>query len=233
MGEAARVIEIDTSLEQEVRQEVAVYVEPIRSFLVTDDATMQKAGDTIKEINKRIKLVDEKFSDVMTATVEAKRKATAAKSALDTLIEEIKAPLEQVKTDLVRQGKDYQALVAKRQREEQARLAEIARKEEEDRLLAEAEQAEAAGDHEAAQGILDEPVYVPAPPPPKPAFTVDNRSFQKRWKGVCTNKMELIRFVSQNPQFQNLLDYNEVAGNNMARSIRGESPVKGVQFYNE
>jgi hypothetical protein len=233
MGEAARIIEIDMSLEKEVRQEVAVYVEPIRSFMVIDDSTMQKAGDTIKEINKRIKIVDEKFADVMTATVEAKRKATAAKSALDVLIEEIKAPLEQVKADLVKQGKDYQAVVAKRIRDEQERLAAIARKEEEDRRIAEAAQAEAEGNHEEAQAIIEEPVYIPAPPPPKPTFTVDNRSFQKRWKGRGEKKMDAIKFIASNPAYQNLLTFDDVAINSMARSIKGPSPVPGIAFYED
>lgn len=222
---------VDDSLEQEVRQEVEVYVAPIKTFLVVDDNTMQKAGDTIKEINKRIKLVDEKFAEVMNATVEAKRKATAAKSALDSLIEEIKAPLEQVKADLVKQGKDYQVVVAARIREEQARLMAIARKEEEDRRLAEAAEAELNGDSEEAQAIIEEDIYVPPPPVQRPAFQVDNRSFQKRWVGEGQDLVKAIKFIALHPEYKGLLTFDTTAINAMARSMKGKSPVDGIIFF--
>lgn len=220
-------------LEQELRQEVAVYVAPIRSFLVVDDVTMQKAGDTIKEINKRMKVVDEKFGPSLLAVDEAKRKAAAAKAILVDLIEEIKAPLVQVKDYLVKQGKDYNTLVIKRQEEERRRLAEIARKEEEDRRIAEAEALEKAGEHEEAQAVIEEPVYVPPPVVPKPEFKVDQRSFQKRWRGRGVNLAQTIKHIANHPEYQHLLMYNDVALNNMARSIRGQSPVPGIEFVEE
>jgi hypothetical protein len=223
----------ETDIGTELRQDVAAYVAPIKTFLVIDDATMQRAGDTIKEIDRRIKVVDEKFSDSYEAAMETKRKAEVTRKTLVTLIEEIKAPLVEVKTSLQKQGKDYQKLVDKRQEEERVRLAAIARKEAEDRAIEEAAALEAEGKTEEAAQVIDEPVYVPPPIVAKPAYKVDGRSFQKRWKGRGVNKMEAIKAIAANPAYQHLLTFDDVAINNMARSIRGACPVKGIEFYEE
>lgn len=231
-NEAVDILETD-DLEREVRQEVAVYVAPIRSFLVVDDPTMQRAGDTILEINKRIKLVDEKFSPSYEAAMETKRKAEASRKALVDLIDEIKRPLVEVKAYLVKQGKDYKAVVAKREEEERRRLAEIARKEAEERALAEAEALEKAGEHEEAQAVIEAPVYAAPPPIQKPAFKVDGRSFQTRWKATVTDFCKLVKYCAANPQFLHLVMANDSALNQMARALKQNMNIPGVSAQEE
>ncbi len=220
-------------IETETRQEVAVYVEPIKSFLVVSDQTMQAANDTIKEINKRIKLVDEKFEPLMAAQVEAKRKATVAKAELDKLIEEIKAPLMAVKEYLVRAGKDYDT-EQKAIRDEAERIArEVARKAEDERQLREAEEAEKAGNHEEAEEILKEERQVSAPPPPPPAYKVDQRLFPKKWKARVTDKKTVIKFVAANPQYTELLEVDQAAINRLAVSMKSNLRIDGIIAYEE
>jgi len=235
MNESAKVLSMTetTEIENETRRDVAVYVAPIQGFLVVSDETMQKAGDTLKEIQARIKAIDEKFKPVMTATVEAKRKATEAKSALDDLIEEIRQPLVDVKTYLVSQSTKYDR-EQKAIREENDKIArEKAQKDEEERRLLEAEQAEKEGDIETAQAIIEEETFIP-PPPTKAAYVVDKRIVRNPvWKGRVTDIVKLCVHISRNPQDRNLISPNGRAINDRAKSMRCASSIPGVEFYQE
>jgi uncharacterized phage infection (PIP) family protein YhgE len=234
MQEPARVIDITQDVEvKEIKQEIASYVAPITSFKVVDNDTMTRANDTIKEINNRIKQIDQKFEPAVTAAAESKRKAEAARKALDNLITEIKQPLVDVKDYLSKDGKRYLTEQEEIRRAEERRLAEIARKEAEERQLAEAEAAEKEGNHEEAEAIIAEPVYVPAPVVEKSIPKVDNRLFTKRWKGRGVDKMKAVKFIALNPQYLNLLTFDDPAINSMARSMKGQSPVPGIEFFEE
>lgn len=231
MENTARVIEISaTPNETELKQEIAVYTAPLVSFKVVDSISMSKANDTIKEINTRLKNIDVKFEKTVEATAETKRKAEAARKTLDTLIEEIKQPLVNVKTYLSGEGKRYLTEQEVIRKAEETRQREIARKAEEDRRIAEAEQAEREGNTAEAQAIIEEEIYVPAPVVEKTTPKVDNRLFAKRWTGEGKDIMLAIRYIAQNPQYKNLLTFDSSAINNMARSMKGPSPVPGIDF---
>lgn len=235
MNESAKVLPMTetTDIENETRREVAVYVAPIQGFLVVSDETMQKAGDTLKEIQVRLKAIDKKFEPSVEAAAETKRKAASAVKALDTLIEEIKQPLVNVKTYLVAQSTKYDR-EQKAIREENDRIArEKARKDEEERRLLEAEQAEKEGDIETAQAIIEEETYIP-PPPTRAAYVVDKRIVRNPvWKGRVTDIVKLCMHISRNPQDRNLISPNDRAINDRAKSMRCASTIPGVEFYQE
>lgn len=225
---AMKMVDETTELEQATRQEVAEYVAPISSFLVVDDRTMQQAGDTIKEINKRMKLVDEKFAASYEAAEDTKRKAEAARKALANLIDDIKAPYVKVKDYLVLQGREYDKKAIARRAEEQRIRDEAARKEEEERRFQEALAAEAEGATEEAESILQEPIYTPSVPAPKPEYKVDKRLFPTKWRARVTDKMALILFVSKNPNFVHLLDVNQSQLNTLAKNQQRTMRIPGV-----
>lgn len=227
MEQTARVIDITQEPEvTEIKVETARYVEPVRTFHVIDNGTMDMANNTIKDINGRLKAIDEKL--------EPKKKiAYQAYKEWVFLIDELKKPLEDAKKYLQGEGKKYLEEQERIRREEERRLAEIARKEEEERRLAEAEAAEKAGDHEEAEAIINEPVYVPPPIVEKTVPKVDNRLFAKRWKGRGVDKLKAVKFIALNPQYLNLLTFDDPAINSMARSIKGPSPVPGIEFFEE
>lgn len=227
MAEAAKIIDITEDTEvNEIKVETARYVEPVRTFHVIDNGTMDMANNTIKDINGRLKAIDEKL--------EPKKKiAYQAYKEWVSLIDELKKPLEDAKKYLQGEGKKYLDEQERIRREEERRLAEEARKAEEERRLAEAEAAEKEGNHEEAEAIINEPVYIPPPVVQKTVPKVDNRLFAKRWKGRGVDKMKAIKFIALNPQYLNLLTFDDPAINGMARSIKGPSPVPGIEFFEE
>ncbi len=221
----ARIIDVTNEEPEviEIRQETQKYLAPISIFHVVDSESMAMADTTIKDINSRLKAIDEKL--------EPRRDAAAKlhKSIVD-LIKELKKPLEEAKKYLQGEGKRYLTEQEKIRQAEEARLREEARKAEEERRLAEALQAEAEGNKEEAQAIIEEEIYVPPPVVEKTVPKVDNRLFTKRWSGKGTDLMAAIRFISVNHQYKNLLTFDQTAINNLARSIKGKSPVPGIEF---
>jgi hypothetical protein len=223
----ARIIDISGEPEiTEIKVETQKYLTPISIFHVVDSQSMTMADNTIKDINSRLKAIDDKL--------EPKKKvAYQAYKEWLSLIDELKKPYEDAKKYLQGEGKKYLEAEERKRREEEARLREEARKAEEERRLAEAEQAEKEGHSEEAEAILEEEIYVPPPVVEKTVPKVDNRLFQKRWKGRGVNIQQAIKFINDNPSFNNLLMFNEPAINALARSMKGKSPVPGIEFLEE
>lgn len=63
--------------------------------------------------------------------------------------------------------------------------------------------------------------------------SVKGISTKTLWKAEITNKMELIKFVAENPQYINLLDGNTSAINSLAKSLKGAMQVSGIRVYEE
>jgi len=58
-------------------------------------------------------------------------------------------------------------------------------------------------------------------------------SIRETWKAKCNDKAELVKFVSANPQFLNLLDVNESALNQMAKAMKESMKIGGCEAYIE
>ncbi len=114
-------------------------------------------------------------------------------------------------------------------REEQRRLQAELRRQEEDRRLSEAVAAEEAGDTQAADELIEEPVFVPtvavAPSTPK----VSGISYRETWSANVVSLPQLVKFVAANPQFAGLLSANLPALNAQARSLKAQMQIPGVE----
>lgn len=202
--------------------------EKARLIVVDSNDGMTIADNTVKDLDLMIKEVSDFFDPLV-------KKAHEAHKALTGKRGEVIKPLEDAKTYLVNQVKTYQRKLKEAAEAEARRLAEIARKEEEERRLAEAEQAMADGNEEEANAILEEPVYV-APVQVKPEMVkVDNRKYATRPKARVVNKLDVIKAVAVNPALQDLLDINITVANQKARAFGKElgRVIKGLEYYEE
>lgn len=117
--------------------------------------------------------------------------------------------------------------------EELARVqAEAARKAEEDRLLREAEAAQAQGDHATAEAIISEPVYVPTPLAPV-LPKIEGRSVRENFKAEVLNIIELAKHVIAHPEDAALLLPNMPAINARAKSQRQGFKLAGCRLVVE
>jgi len=115
-------------------------------------------------------------------------------------------------------------------REEQRRLEEEARKQAEEEQLAAALQAEAEGDTESAQAIIEEAYYVPPVIVPKPAVEPSRLTAgRSAWSAEVVSLMELIKAVAAGTAPITCIEPNMVTLNQLARGMKSAMRIPGVR----
>src|SRR3990167_2842448 len=123
------------------------------------------------------------------------------------------APLIDAETILKAKLVSYDEEQERIRRQEEARLRNLARQEEERRHLEQAaameREAAATGDTQLqaeAEALLDTPIETPVVSVEKATPKVAGLSYSERWSAVVTDKTKLVAYVAANPQYLNLVD---------------------------
>lgn len=204
--------------------------------------------------------------------VEAKRKSITqpidiAKKAVMDLFRAPTDYLEQAEVLLKGAIQRFDRAEEQRRIAEQARLEEEARAErarleqeaaardaaaraEAEKLAQQAAEAKAAGDNEAAARLAVEAeqrveqgaaevemlqqtaTLVTAPVAVAPRVTAGVSS-RKVWKAEVNDKLALIRYVADHPEYVDLLDANMPAINKIALALKANCPLKGVRVFED
>lgn len=182
-------------------------------------------GDLFKSVDAEIKNRKEFFKPM-------KDKAFAAHKQICKQEEESVGELLIIKTDVKRKLETYDAEQVRIAREEEARLREIARKEEEERRIQEALQAEADGEKELADEILKEEVYVPPVTVMKATPKVSGVIFRTYWKHEVKDLKKLVKAVFEGRAPLDCLEPNNVfLGAEATSRKRQEEIYPGVFAY--
>lgn len=135
---------------------------------------------------------------------------------------------------------DYQAEERRKAEEAERKAraeAEAARKAEEERLRQEQEAAELAGDMRKAEELEQEKAAIESMPEVVPpvvdAPKIQGVSTSKLWKGRVTNMSALLKHIVDSGNFENLVEVNQSALNQLAKSTKGTLNIPGVEFYAE
>lgn len=168
----------------------------------------------IKELRKRVADV---FEPIVKAAHEAHKIATAKRN-------EANAPLDMAENHLKRLIGDYNQ-EQERIRQEQQRQAEAAaRKAEEDRMLAEAQAAEAAGEKEEAQAIIEQPVQAPVVIVQSTTPKLEGVSFRENWTFQITDETKI-------PREYLIVDTKKIGA--IVKAMKGQAAIPGVRAYAE
>jgi len=186
-------------------------------IVVSDKDSMAMADNTVEAIGALIKEVDGTFKPLADKAFQAHRSITAK-------WKEVKQPLEDAKTYLVNQVKAYQRKVREEAEAEQRRLAEIARKQEEERRLAEAIEAEQCGNVEEAQAIIEEEMFVPTPIVRPDVPKVDGRKYTTKWSWKVTD-------INKVPREYLIVD--QIKMNGIVRAMKGQTRISGIEVFEE
>ena len=175
----------------EVESKALTIIEQAGAVTITDSETYTKAGFFYKDLGTMIKEVKDTFDPICDAANKAHKEATSKRAKyLD--------PLQNAYKKVKSLMSDYDAEQERIRRIEEDRLRKIAeeaerkrleaeRKAEEERILQAAIDAEAAGDTNVAEAILEAPVYqpepefVPAPVVPKSVPKIQGVSYRTIW----------------------------------------------------
>jgi len=183
---------------------------------IADD--YKKAGELWITIKGIMKQVDESFDPIISKAHAAHKEAVAQKA-------KIYDPLKAVYVSVKQLMSKYDEAQKEIARKEAARLAEIARKAEEERLLQEAILAEEAGDKEESAAILQEPVYVPP-------ITVQ-KATPKLNGGPIYREVTKFEIVEEAliPRIYLIPDMVKIGG--VVRALKQEANIPGVRVYTE
>jgi hypothetical protein len=179
--------------------------------------SMEIADNTVDEIGKAITRINNHYKPLADAAFKSHRLIT-------TQWNKMKQPLEDVKTHLVNQVKAYQRKVREEAEAEQRRLAEIARKQEEERRLAEAIEAEKEGNAEEAQAIIEEEMFVPTPIVRPDVPKVDGRRYATKWSWKVTD-------INKVPREYLIVD--QIKMNGIVRAMKGQTRISGIEVFEE
>lgn len=172
----------NTAINQEIESKALALPDQAKTIMVTDNESMERANAFKLDIKAMIKEVDEWFKPLADKAFQAHRAITGKWN-------ETKAPLKEADNHVTAQVKKYLAECKRREEEEAERLRLEAQKQAEEEQLRQAELAEASGNMDEANEILEsEPVYVA----PVPVFTtpkVDGRLYRVQTKVRVTNRI--------------------------------------------
>jgi hypothetical protein len=110
----------------------------------------------------------------------------------------------------------------------EAKARAEARRQEEEARLAEAVELEAAGETEAAEQLIEEPIQasvVMAPAAPKPK----GATFRETWEAKVVDPVKFFAWLARHPHMHHLADPNQKQLNQLARAQKDMMRVEGVE----
>jgi hypothetical protein len=173
------------------------------------------------EIMLTIKAIRKKITDTFKPI---KQKMDAAKQEVLDQERAADAPLKEAESWLSPQIITWNREQERIRQEEEARLREIARKEEEERQLQEAILAEQSGQKDVAEEIMAAPVQAAPVVVPKSVPKVAGMSIRDNWKFRITNEKLIPR---------EYLKVDEVKIGQVVRAMKSAANIPGVEVYNE
>jgi hypothetical protein len=191
--------------------------EKARSIQVHNSETYIAAGEILVEIKGLRKEINSTFDPIIKKAYEAHKEAKAQKTRAE-------APLIEAENIIKPALNAYDSEQERIRRAEEMRLQEIARKQEEDRRLAEAAEIEKAGDKKLAEEILSAPVEVAPVIVAKAVPKLEGVYFTERWTFRIVNPAIIPR---------EFLAVDTVKIGQYARAMKSAGRIPGVEIYSE
>jgi hypothetical protein len=228
MNNTAEVLDVAPEVTPEVQGEKALVVsKEAQALAITDKPSYDQGCASLLEIKDVQKKLDEVFDPIITAA------HTAHKAAINQK-KKFTEPLAVAEKALKKQIADYLAAEEEKRIAEENRLRKEAERLEEERRLNEAIAAEAEGDLQEAEAILDDvPAYVPPVILPKTVQTGGGIQMRETWTFRVENLMELIKAVAAGKVPIYAVQANTVFLGQQARSMKSELKYPGVAVWPE
>ena len=208
MEQTPEIIEVNT-----LALSVPDQAKQIAVIKTSEDYT--RAGEVLLRIKEIRKKIEATFKPIKQKMDAAKKEVLDQEKAADKPLAEAEAWLKpMIAVYCAEQENIRQA--------EEARLREIARKEEEERQFAEALAAEAAGEKDVAEEIMAAPVQAPVVVVPKTVPKVSGIAIKKEWK---------FRIVDANKIPRQYLIPDEKAIGATVRGCGDKANIPGVEIY--
>ena len=200
-----------------LQRDVPTLAERAMGIQITSPVSYTAATVIVKDIKGLRKQIAETFKPIKQRQDEAKRETLAQERRLD---EPLKAGEDYIKKAL----SDYDAEMERVRQEAERKLREVARKVEEERILAQAAELEKVGEKELADMVLEQPIQTPAVFVPKAVPPTKGVSFTERWYFRVTD-------IALVPREYLMLD--EVKTGSVVRAMKANTNIPGIEVYSE
>jgi hypothetical protein len=211
-----------------VRQEALTWPERAKALIVTTDEEYAAGATLLQEIKSLRNQVNAAFDPIIKAAHATHKKAISSKK-------EVEAPLETAERAIKGTMGEWAAEKERLRLQAEREAAEAARKAQDALDRAEALKTKVARERaaeaaRAAQIEKEETSKVAAAASKTKAKGV---STSKRYSAQVHDLGALIKFVSANPSFRNLLEPNMTALNGLARAQKDHFSIPGVRAVGE
>lgn len=202
--------------------EMAPVVALARSFAVTDIDSDRMA----QEYGQKLRRAEKSWTEYCEP---ARKKVDEAKKAILALRDGILGPWAEARSIFFAKSDEFQAAERRKAEDESRRLQALARKEEEERQLLAAIEAEGRGDTQEAEAILREPLGVPVVTVAPAIAKVEGVSSTTRWSAEVHDLHELVKYVAGRPEWISLLEPAMPNLNRLAVAQREALEIPGVR----
>ena len=199
-----------------LRQKTLTIPEQARLIKVTDAPTYERAGEILGQIKALRREIDAGYDSIIEKANAAHKEAIAKKKEADEPLARAEAILKPQMLAFVNEQRRKAGEEERRQREE-------ARKKAEQEQLEAAMQAEAEGDKEAAEAIIQEPVYVPPIQVKAEIPKVSGFSIREQWTFEIVDEKKIPR---------EYLIVDEVNIGKVVRAMKDKTSIPGIRAYN-
>ncbi len=207
---------------ENLEREALPIVEQANALVVFDATSFDEAGEKLVGIKGIQKKIHASCDPVVAATNAAHKAATKQRR-------ELLDPLQAAERLVKGLMGDYVEEVEKRRRKEDARLAAEAAAMNDDDRIEEAAALEAAGEHDAAEAVLNDTAVAP-PVTSEAVPKTAGVSYRTAWCAVVVSKDLLIRAVADGTVPSTMLEPSMTSINQFARATKGEVQVPGLMF---
>ena len=211
-----------------VRAEAMDWPTKARALVVSDAPSYTGAAALLQGIKALRKQIADVFDPHITRAHQAHKALVKEKA-------DAEAPLTEAETTIKGRLKTYDDAQEKIRAEAQRVADAAALKVEQDKVLAQAAameiEAAATGDTQLqadAEALISQPVYIAPAQVAKATPVISGISYATTYSARVVDKLKLIQFVAANPQFVGLVDANQVALNQQARSLKTAMQIPGV-----
>lgn len=210
-------VEITKKDQDQWVEEAAILLGTAECFEVVDTASLERAAEFVKRIDREIRAVKDTFAPMR------ERAHQAHKTVCD---QEKKHLGQREQSRRIVKGKigAWQTEQERIRRDEQARLQREAQKQADDVALRRAEALEADGRKGEAQAAIDNPVQAPIMPAPPAPPKLEGTQTRVYWRHRVTDADAV-------PRQWMVVDDKALAV--YARSAKAAAKVAGVEFYSE
>lgn len=202
-----------------------------QNAIVRDAEALQIDGEPEYQIAAEFLLsVKDLAKRIVGTFADPKSKSYAAWKAICAAEKKELEPVERAESTIKRKMAKWEAIERQRREEERKKLAEAARKIEEDRRLALAIEAENAGRNSEAEKILARPTPVPVIHVPEPA-KVSGISYRTTYTAEVVDLAAFIEWVSKDIETRgHFLTPNQQAINSRAREMKDAFRLPGCEL---